>query len=208
MPITDAAPPAEGGVAVAPSGFGTHAGELIAPDENSGAVWAITASGHSELLVASGMAHGGDIGVESAAFVPSGFMARGGTAYVADRATANNPHPGTDAILRLSSNDLASAGVADADLLIAAEGGGVTIRVRCTETCAVATIVPTETAAHIEGHLAMMANHPTPVASALAPAADLGSQRAQTLFRLGIAILIALAIVVLVALRVRRAGRR
>src|SRR5947208_10641375 len=138
--ISNAAPPAEGGLAVAPIGFGTHAGELIAPDESSGTVWAITASGQSTLLVASGIAHGGDIGVESAAFVPSGFMARGGTAYVADRATANNPHPGTDSILRMSSSDLAAASVRDTDLLIAAEGGAVTIRVRCSPTCAATTI--------------------------------------------------------------------
>jgi hypothetical protein len=207
-PITEVAPPAEGGLAVAPSGFGAHAGELIAPDENSGAVWAITAAGHSELLVASGIAHGGDIGVESAAFVPSGFVARGGTAYLADRATANNPHPGTDTILRMSSSDLAASGVGDGDLLIAAEGGGVTIRVRCRATCAAATIVPAGTSAHIEGHLVMVASHPSPASSALAPVADLGSQRAQMLFRFGIGILIAVALFVLVGLRVRRAGRR
>ena len=38
VPITDTAPIAEGGLAVAPAGFGAHAGELIAPDELSGAV--------------------------------------------------------------------------------------------------------------------------------------------------------------------------
>jgi hypothetical protein len=206
--ITDAAPPVEGGLAVAPSGFGAHAGELIAPDENSGAVWAITASGHSELLAASGIAHGGDIGVESEAFVPPGFVARGGLAYVADRATANNPHPGTDTILRMSSTDMASAGVEDSDLLVAAEGGGVTIRIRCAATCAAATIVPTGTTAHIEGHLAMVANHPAPAASALAPVTDLGSQRTQMVFRLAIGILIAVALVVLVVVGVRRTRRR
>ena len=206
--ISDAAPPAEGGLAVAPTGFGTHAGELIAPDESSGTVWAITASGQSTLLVTSGIAHGGDIGVESAAFVPSGFMARGGTAYVADRATANNPHPGTDSILRMSSSDLAAASVRDTDLLIAAEGGAVTIRVRCSPGCAATTIVPTGTTAHIEGHLLVSANHPAAAPSALAPVADLGSQRAQTLFRLVIGSLVAVVLLVLVALRLRRAGRR
>lgn len=208
VPITDAAPPVEGGLAVAPAGFGSHAGELIAPDENSGAVWAITASGQSELLAASGIAHGGDIGVESEGFVPSGFVARSGAAYVADRATSNNPHPGTDSILRLSSSDLAAAGVRDNDLLIAAEGGGVTIRVRCAATCATATIIPVGTAAHIEGHLAVVASHPAAAPSALAPVADLGSQRAQTVFRLAIVILVAIALLVLVALQLRRAGRR
>ena len=44
----------------------------------------ISATGHSSVLVASGIPHGGDIGVESAAFVPPGFSA-GGTAYVVYR---------------------------------------------------------------------------------------------------------------------------
>jgi len=135
-------------------------------------------------------------------------MARGGTAYVADRATANNPHPGTDSILRMSSSDLAAASVRDTDLLIAAEGGAVTIRVRCSPTCAATTIVPTGTTAHIEGHLLVLANHPAAAPSALAPVADLGSQRAQTLFRLVIGSLVAVVLLVLVALRLRRAGRR
>src|ERR1700682_3346008 len=142
VPITDAAPSLEGGLAVAPSGFGTHAGELVAPDENSGVMLAISATGHSSVIVASGIPHGGDIGVESAAFVPPGFSA-GGAAYVADRATANNPHPGTDTILRLTASDLTQAGVREGDLLVAAEGGGVMIDVRCATTCTSTTIVPT-----------------------------------------------------------------
>jgi hypothetical protein len=208
VPITTQAPPAEGGLAIAPPGFGAHGGELIAPDELTGAVWTIAASGHSELLVASGIAHGGDIGVESAGFVPAGLIARGGTAYVADRATANNAHPGTDSVLRISATDLAAAGVRDSDLLIAAEGGGVTIRIRCTSTCAAATVVPTETTAHIEGHLVILANHPSPTPSALAPVADLGSQRAQTLFRAAIGIVATAVVIVLVVLGVRRVRQR
>lgn len=58
--ITGNAPPAEGGLAVAPSIFGKHGGELIAPDENSGAVWSIAASGRVEQLVQSGIARSGD----------------------------------------------------------------------------------------------------------------------------------------------------
>jgi hypothetical protein len=208
VPITTEAPPAEGGLAVAPIGFGAHAGELITPDELTGSVWTITASGDSRLLVASGIAHGGDIGVESAAFVPSGFIARGGGAFLADRATANNPHPGTDTILRMPSNDLAAAGVRDGDLLIASEGGGVTIRVRCTSTCAATTIVPTQTSAHIEGHLLIVASQPTPSPSTLVPVADLGSQRAQLLTRLAIGVLIAIAALALLGIGVRRARRR
>ncbi len=204
--VADAAPPLEGGLALAPVGFGTHAGELIAPDENSGAMLAISAGGQSSLLVASGIAHGGDIGVESAGFVPPGFSA-GGTGYVADRGTTNNPHPGTDAILRLSSSELMAAGVRDGDLLVGAEGGGVTIDVRCATGCTATTIVSAGTTAHLEGHLIMVADQPRPSASSLPAVGDLGSQRAQTLFRVGIGVLVAAALL-LVALRARRSGMR
>jgi hypothetical protein len=66
----------------------------------------------------------------------------------------------------MSSSDLAAASILDGDLLIAAEGGGgVTIRIRCATTCTVASIVPTATTTHIEGHLAIAvgraASHPT-----------------------------------------------
>ncbi len=207
VPITDAAPPLEGGLAVAPVGFGTHAGELIAPDENSGAMLAISAGGQSSLLVASGIAHGGDIGVESAAFVPLGFGA-GGTAYVADRGTANNPHAGTDTILRLSANELTAEGVGEGDLLVAAEAGGVTINVHCASTCSAKTIVPTATSAHLEGHLVMVADQPHPSASSLPAVSDLGSQRAQEILRIAVGILVAAALFLLLARRVRRGPSR
>jgi hypothetical protein len=207
VPVTDAAPPLEGGLAVAPAGFGAHGGELIAPDENSGAVLAINAGGQSNLLVASGIAHGGDIGVESAAFAPPGFSV-GGTAYVADRGTANNPHAGTDTILRMSSADLATAGVRDGDLLVVAEGGAVTIDVRCASICTAKPIVPTRTTAHIEGHVVMIADQARPTPTPLPAVADLGSQRAQLILRVGVGVLVAAALFLLVAVRMRRARRR
>ncbi|HVH65842.1 MAG TPA: hypothetical protein VM674_07365, partial [Candidatus Acidoferrum sp.] len=201
--ITGNAPPVEGGLAIAPSSFGKHGGELIAPDENSGAVWSIAASGRVEQLVQSGIAHGGDIGVESAGFVPEGFVAGGGYAYVADRATSNNPHPGTDSILRIGAAALSQASVRDGDLLIAAEGGAVTIDVACAASCAARTIVSTETTAHIEGHLIAVANQPHPPAS-LPAVADLGSQRAQQLFGLVVGVIGVAAIALLAVLTVRR----
>jgi hypothetical protein len=206
VPVTDSAPPLEGGLAVAPLGFGTHAGELIAPDENSGMMLAISATGHSSVLVASGIPHGGDIGVESAAFVPPGFGA-GGTAYVADRATDNNPHAGTDTILRLTAADLTQAGVREGDLLVAAEGGGLTIDVRCSTTCTSTTIVPTGTSAHIEGHLLMVADQPQPTPTPLPAVTQLGSTGAQLLFRVVVGILVVAALL-LVALRMRWSGLR
>jgi hypothetical protein len=206
--ITNSAPPVEGGFAVAPTGFGTHAGDLVAPDENTGAIWAVSATGRSELLVASGIPHGGDIGVESAAFVPAGFTRNGGAAYISDRATANNPHAGTDNILRISSSDLMAAGVRDGDLVVVAEGGAVTIDVRCAPSCTSTAIVPAGTSAHIEGHLVIIANQPRPAAPSLPAVADLGSQRAQLLIRLAVGAVIAAALAALVVLMARRTRRR
>ena len=206
VPVTDAAPTLEGGLAVTPPNFGTHAGELIAPDENSGVMLAISATGHSSVLVASGISHGGDIGVESAAFVPPGFSA-GGAAYIADRATANNPHPGTDTILRLMAADLVQAGVGPGDLLVAAEGGGVMIDVRCAATCTSTTIVPMGTSAHIEGHLVMLVDQPQPTANPLPAVIQLGQTGAQRALGVVLGILAVVALLV-VALRMRRSGLR
>lgn len=206
--ITDSAPPAEGGLAIAPSTFGSHGGELIAPDENSGAVWSISATGQAELLVASGIAHGGDIGVESAGFVPPGFVAGSGFAYVADRATANNPHPGMDTILRMPAGMLGPTRVRDGDLLIAAEGGGVTIDVSCGATCQARTIVSTGTTAHVEGHLVVIADHPKATSSSLPAVTDLGSQRAQLLLRAIVVAIVAVGIAWAAAWRIGRLRKR
>ncbi|MEA2682977.1 MAG: eukaryotic-like serine/threonine-protein kinase [Chloroflexota bacterium] len=152
--ITSQAPTVEGGLEVAPSGFGPYGGQLIAPDEVSGRIMAIGADGSATVVVASGLPTGADIGVESAAFVPTGFMRKGGFAYVADRATAKNAHPGTDSVLRISSADLAAAGVKDGDLLVVTEGGSLTIGVRCASTCTAKEVATGPDVAHGEGHVA------------------------------------------------------
>jgi len=174
--VTKTAPIVEGGMAVAPETFGQFAGTLIAPDELSGVIWAITPVGTATQVVNSGLPKGGDIGVEGVAFVPSGFTARGGYVYYADRKTPGNPHPGTDSVLRLSSADLVAAGVEDGDLLAATEGGASMIAVRCDATCHVIPVVTTPTTAHGEGHIVFTMNpapspspspsiSPSPVAS-------------------------------------------
>jgi hypothetical protein len=177
--ITRTAPVVEGGIAVAPKTFGSFGGELIAPDELSGIIWAIAPDGTSRQLAVSGLAKGQDTGVESVGFVPAGFT-KGGYLYYADRATANNPHPGTDHILRIHSADLVSAGVRDGDMLVATEGGASMIDVRCGAGCQVTTVVATPTIAHGEGHLAFTltpASAPSPAGSPvlepLAPASSL-----------------------------------
>jgi hypothetical protein len=63
-------PVVEGGIVVAPRGFGRYAGRLIAPDELSGRIMAVDARGRAVVLARSGLPSGGDIGVESLGFVP------------------------------------------------------------------------------------------------------------------------------------------
>jgi hypothetical protein len=150
--ITRAAPALEGGIVVAPRGFGRFAGDLIAPDELSGRILAIAPSGRARLVANSGIAHGQDIGVESAGFVPRGFGA-GWSAFVADRVSAGNPHPGDDAILSLDGRTLLRAGVRPGDLLVASEGGAQTVAVRCHATCSVTHFADGPPAAHVEGHI-------------------------------------------------------
>jgi hypothetical protein len=150
--ITSHAPALEGGIAVAPASFGHYGGDLIAPDERSGRVYAIRPDGTVVTLAASGLPHGGDIGVESAGFVPPRFGA-GGTAYLADRYSRGNKHPGTNSILRLPGSLLLRAGVRPGDLLVATEGSARTIVVRCASACAVRYIAAGPAISHAEGHV-------------------------------------------------------
>ncbi|HEV3230026.1 MAG TPA: hypothetical protein VGY97_11160 [Solirubrobacteraceae bacterium] len=150
--VTRTAPKVEGGIAVAPATFGRFAGQLIAPDENSGRIFAIAPGGRGRLVAASGLPRGGDVGVESAGFVPSPMPARA-SALLADRLTPGNPHPGDDAILALSSASLRGAGVRGGDLLVATEGGARTDAVRCASTCRVRHVADGPAIAHAEGHI-------------------------------------------------------
>jgi hypothetical protein len=143
----------EGGMAVAPRGFGRFGGRLIAPDELHGVLIAVDARGRARVLARSGLPAGGDIGVESLAFVPRGFD-HGMTALLSDRAVPGSPHPGTDAILGVSGAALRAAGVRAGDLLAAAEGGGETIAVRCgAHGCTVRLVAHGPAVTHGEGHI-------------------------------------------------------
>jgi hypothetical protein len=153
--ITASAPRVEGGIAVAPSSFGRFAGDLIAPDETGGRIFAITPAGASELLAPSGLPHGGDVGVESEAFVPNGLHL---DAFLADRLTPGNRHPGDDVVLRLTHAALTAAGVRPGDLLVATEGGARTDAVRCGQHgCQVRHVADGPAIAHAEGHIAFAA---------------------------------------------------
>jgi hypothetical protein len=135
---------------VAPAAFGRFGGDLIAADENSGRVYAVDPVGQVITLARPALPAGGDIGVESTGFVPQ----RAAAAYLADRFTAGNKHPGDNAILRLSAAQLAQAGIRADDLLIATEGGAKTIDIRCTAACTIRDVAAGPAIAHAEGHVA------------------------------------------------------
>jgi hypothetical protein len=162
--ITRSAPVLEGGLAVAPIGFGAFGGKLIAPDELSGNIYAIGSDGTSTVVVRSGLPVGGDIGVEGVGFVPPGFRG-GGSVFYSDRATPGNPHPGTDSLLEMSSDDVLGTGVSEGDLLAVTEGGAAVIGVHCDSACTVLPVVTQPTKAHGEGHLAFKVDHPPAAAS-------------------------------------------
>jgi predicted small lipoprotein YifL len=147
--VAAGAPAVEGGIVVAPATFGRFGGDLIAQNEKNGLVYAVTPAGKVVVLARSGLPAGGDIGVESAGFVPPRVAA----AYLADRLTPGNKHPGDDVILRLSAAALARAGIRAGDLLVATEGGAMTIDVRCAATCIVRFFAAGPAVAHAEGHI-------------------------------------------------------
>jgi hypothetical protein len=150
--ITHRAPRLEGGIAVAPATFGRFAGDLIAPGETSGKLFAITPQGHSELVANSDLPHGNDIGVESEGFVPHD---RHAAAFLADRLTPGNPHPGDDVVLRLTADKLRAAGVHPGDLLVSTEGGALTDAIRCSRSsCQTRLVAQGPAIAHGEGHIA------------------------------------------------------
>jgi hypothetical protein len=149
--ITPRGPSLEGGIVVAPSTFGAFAGDLVGADEHTGLIVAIGPAGDGRTVARSGLPSGGDIGVESIGVIPSD-PARS-SAYLADRRSPGNPHPGTDSILRMTGAQLAGAGVQAGDLLVATEGGAKTVVVHCAAVCTVRHIGDGPAIAHAEGHI-------------------------------------------------------
>ena len=147
----------EGGIAVAPRGFGSYGGQLIAPNELDGSIYAVSPKGRLSRVAASGLPGGGDLGVESAGFVPA---ARAAAAYLADRGTPGSPHPGTDSVLRLTDAALSSAAVRGGDLLVATEAGATVVDVRCARSCVATVVVTGPPPAHVEGHLLVVGASP------------------------------------------------
>jgi hypothetical protein len=153
--VTQGGPRVEGGMAVAPRSFGRFAGELIAPDELSGRVFAFGPGGGVHLVVVSGLPAGGDIGVEGVGFVPP-RLGPGGAAYFADLGAPGAPTGGTDSLLVLRGPDLARARLRAGELVVATEAGARTIAVRCALRCTIRRIGDGPTAAHGEGHVAFV----------------------------------------------------
>jgi hypothetical protein len=159
--ITTQAPTVEGGLAVAPSTFGRFAGDLIAPDELSGKIYAVAPDGTSQLVATPNLARGGDIGVEATGFIPDADPAST-TAYFADRGTPRNLHPGTDNLLALDGTELARAGARGGDLLVGTEGGAGMVAVRCDMTaCGVTSIISDNGVSHGEGHILVVVGTPS-----------------------------------------------
>ena len=151
--IVQDAPKVEGGAAVAPTSFGRFAGQLIAADEVSGRVYAFGAGGRVRTVARPGVPRGGDIGVEALGFVPGSFTRRG-AAFMADLGAPGSPTQGSDSLLMLSGRAVARAGVRPGDLLVATEGGGVTLSIRCKRRCVARRIGRALDSTHAEGHIA------------------------------------------------------
>jgi hypothetical protein len=157
--IAPAAPRLEGGIAVAPATFGDFGGTLVAPDEDSGNLIDLTATGRARVIAHSGLPIGGDIGIESLGFVPADQPA--GVVYVSDRLTPGNAHPGDNLILALSERALRGAGVRGGDLLAVTEGGALMDDIRCAASCTVRYIAGGPPPAHVEGHVEFSARSVT-----------------------------------------------
>jgi hypothetical protein len=147
--LAHTAPRVEGGIAVAPASFGAFGGWLIAPNEDTGQIFAIAPSGRARLLANSGLPAGGDLGVESIGFVPS----HAADAYVSDRFTPAHHYHGDNAIDELSAAELRAAGVRAGDMLVATEGRGLTDDIRCAQTCTVRKVAIGPPEAYFEGHI-------------------------------------------------------
>jgi hypothetical protein len=183
----------EGGATVAPLGLGPFGGDLIAPNERDGSVYAISHDGRLRTVVRSDVPAGGDIGVENLGFVPpTGAVG----AYVADHGGQGGAHSGDDAVLRLPAGSLTRAGVRPGDLFVGVEGAATAIDVRCAEICVPRVIATGPPLAHAEGHVVFIPK-----------AAGAGSRRGVVVG--AIAAVAAVVVIALVALALarRRRGR-
>ena len=150
-------PRVEGGMVVAPRGFGRFGGQLIAPDEHGGAIYAFAPDGSSHRIARSGLPSGADIGVESAGFIPPSASEHRVAAYVSS-AHGSTTGPGADSILRLGGRAIHRLPLRPGDLLVASETAATSVRVRCgSRRCSVQKVADGPPAAHVEGHVVFSA---------------------------------------------------
>jgi hypothetical protein len=147
------APPVEGGMTVAPHGFGRFGGRLIMPDELTGNIYATGPKGKTRLVANADTPSGPDTGVESLGFVPPRFDRRRFAAYVSSAHSDSDFGPGTQTILSLGPSALRRAGIHAGDLLGANEKEGTTAAIRCAERCFTRPVAKAPPAAHVEGHI-------------------------------------------------------
>jgi hypothetical protein len=151
--VATGGPHVEGGIAVAPRTFGRFGGKLIAVDEVTGQIYAFGRRGLVRLVADSGLPAGGDVGVESVAFVPP-KLGRRGAAYLADLGAPGSPTSGSDSLLILPDTDLArAANLRPGELIVATEAGAKTLAIRCKRLCTVRRVAGGPPVAHAEGHI-------------------------------------------------------
>lgn len=154
--VVRGAPRLEGGMAVAPRSFGTFGGDLIAADENTGTIFAVTPHGRVGVVIRPDhLPHGGDIGIESLGFVPAALGPQS-TAYLADLGAPGSPTTGSDSLLRLPGSVLSSARLGAGDLLAVTEAGAKTVVVRCRARCTSRLLAAGPGNTHGEGHVAFV----------------------------------------------------
>ena len=93
-------------------------------------------------------------------------------AYLSDRYSPGNRHPGTNSILRLPGAELVKEGVRAGDLLAATEASARTIVVRCGHHCTVRYVAIGPAISHAEGHIAFTSPAGKPQPSQTAAVAD------------------------------------
>jgi hypothetical protein len=148
--IVQGAPRLEGGMVVAPPSFGSFGGDLIAANENSGTIYAVSPRGRVRIVARPALRHGGDIGLENLGFVPAGF-GTASTSYVADLGAPGSPTAGSDSLLALRGVRLRSG-----ELVAVTEAGAATVAVRCSRRCTSRRVAAGPAYTHGEGHVAFV----------------------------------------------------
>jgi DNA-binding beta-propeller fold protein YncE len=138
-----AGPRVEGGIVVAPRGFGRFGRRLLAANELNGTIYAFDAKGRNTVVATPPVRVGGDLGIESLGFSPGPSA----IAYLADLGAPNSPTKGTDSLLKLATK------LPRGTLVAVAEGGATTVSITCKKACTARQIADGPARTHSEGHV-------------------------------------------------------